>query len=92
MASNLRKNKLDIERLEQAIYTIDLSDLTFDMMTQILATKVKHFFNPCNQGKHFSAESSITLPLHLTYISLMVMIGISILNTQILETCFFTVL
>ena len=44
MASNLRKNKLDIERLEQAIYTIDLSDLTFDMMTQILATKVKHFF------------------------------------------------
>jgi hypothetical protein len=35
MAKNLMKNNLDIERLEHAIYNVDLADLSYDIMANI---------------------------------------------------------
>jgi hypothetical protein len=35
MAKNLMKNNLDIERLEHAIYNVDLADLSYDIMMTI---------------------------------------------------------
>ena len=42
MAKNLMKHNLDIERLEHAIYNVDLADLSYDIMMNIKENMVTY--------------------------------------------------
>jgi hypothetical protein len=44
MVKNLKANNLDLERLEHAIYNVDLTDLNYERMHQIKEMMVSDIF------------------------------------------------